>query len=308
MRGEEDLLDMDTHSFLLRPSYASLPAMKSAALPAAAATPAQAGAGAAGAAAAAAATAQPDADRVASGEAEAKPEEAMTPPAANGVAMVSAATDGVAAQRDGAEPAAEAGVEPPQADAQPQKAQTRLDPKYYSSPGAAPFKIRGKNYLTDRWVPPLCMLPRQKLTLYTQNAHLEISCPRATSRSTLTAALHVRKIYKGKGHYVAEHHRRAPNTATRKCGRLVSFHKLKRSTATRDSVCVLCVHADVPLQEVCLGGESTAACIVMVPVLVHHVPLDTSWYPQHWGIVPCLLRRQRPVPIAAILTDGARPS
>lgn len=123
--------------------------MKPAAMPATTATPAATAAAVAAAIAdsAAAAPQKPSATRLGDMSAEVEVEGVTTPPTTDAGVASNGDLDGVAAVRDVLEPPPDAGVVPPQPDARPQ---TRLDPVYYSSPGAQPFKVRGKNYLTDR--------------------------------------------------------------------------------------------------------------------------------------------------------------
>ena len=126
--------------------------MKPAAMPATTTTPAATAAAVAAAIAdsAAAAPQKPAATRLGDMSAEAEVEGVTTPPATDAGGASNGDLDGAVAARDVAEPPPDAGVVPPQPDARPQTPRTRLDPMYYSSPGAQPFKVRGKNYLTDR--------------------------------------------------------------------------------------------------------------------------------------------------------------
>eukprot|EP00892_Ulva_mutabilis_P002877 jgi/Ulvmu1/12590/UM092_0020.1 len=166
VRGEEDLFDTDT-SFLLRPWHASLPATKSGVSqhwPHAISTMPDVAAAAVATPSAATgedSTHTPPLPAAVDGRAlggalaprraEPKPaDDAVPAPGKTPGALGGASGDTAAASLAAGKAPVDTGRVPPQPHTQPHRAQTWLDPVYYSSPGAQPFKVRGKNYLSDR--------------------------------------------------------------------------------------------------------------------------------------------------------------
>lgn len=188
VRGEEDLFDTDT-TFPLRPSHASLPVMRpgtsqvlassGVSASAVASSPAVPGGGSA--------NAPPASAALAAGSREASVKLGAEEGPAEPLRGASGPLGSPAAALDAAEAPSATGVVPPESDAQPPRVQTWLDPVYYSSPGAQPFKVRGKNYLSDRYAPRSLPLGIHLGVMHVHLAPAYLCYPSCISNSTCCA-------------------------------------------------------------------------------------------------------------------------